>query len=252
MLNQVFEQPSDCTGKLSLHQLAEALGNAVDARDQATHRHSWEVAEISLHLATTLGLDTTTIEKIHLAGHLHDIGKIGIPDAILKKPGALDTAEWLMMREHPGIGAAIVRPVKAFAEPGGVTKIILHHHERFDGTGYPDELQGTDIPLGARIIAVADTLSAMLQHRTYRQGTSFENACSEISRCAGSQFDPVVVDAFLCSAAAMEIIFNRPCPTPRTNVPRRSTDPMIPGSAPHHPAEIPRPGQGLRSPSLLA
>lgn len=190
MVSPGLKQTSDCTDMLSLHQLAEALGNAVDARDQDTHRHSWDVAEIAKLLVTALGADASLVDKVHLAGHLHDIGKIGIPDAILKKTGRLDDQEWLMMRQHPVIGEAIIRPVAILSGPDGVAEMIRHHHERFDGQGYPDRLHGTAIPLGARIIAVADTLSALLQHRPYRPGTSFSEAVEEIVCCSGSQFDP--------------------------------------------------------------
>jgi HD-GYP domain-containing protein (c-di-GMP phosphodiesterase class II) len=177
----------------SLHHLAEALGNAVDARDSQLYRHSRDVAEVSCVLAHAMGLSREEIDVIHIAGHLHDIGKIGIPDAVLKKQGPLDGDEWSWIRRHPGIGAEIVRPVPALNGPGGVADIILCHHERFDGKGYPAGLEGDGIPHGARIVAVADTLSALLRNRSYRVGCSFDLACAEIRRCSGSQFDPVVV-----------------------------------------------------------
>ncbi len=177
----------------SLHHLAEALGNAVDARDSQLYRHSRDVAEVSCVLAHAMGLSREEIDVIHIAGHLHDIGKIGIPDAVLKKQGPLDGEEWNWIRRHPGIGAEIVRPVPALTGPGGVADIILRHHERFDGKGYPDGLGDGQIPRGARIVAVADTLSALLRNRSYRAGCSFDLACAEIRRCSGTQFDPVVV-----------------------------------------------------------
>ena len=180
-------------GVEQLHQFAESLGHAVDARDSDTFNHSWEVAEVSRMLAQALGLSPQQAETVHLAGHLHDIGKIGVPDAILKKQGRLSDEEWRQMRRHPETGAVIIRPIEAFARKGGIADMVLFHHERFDGAGYPQRLQGEQIPLGARIIAVADTLSALLQNRPYRQGTSFEEALTEIGRCAGSQFDPAVV-----------------------------------------------------------
>jgi len=176
-----------------LHQFAESLGNAVDARDSATFNHSWEVAELSRMIAETLGLSVRQVETVHVAGHLHDTGKIGIPDAILKKQGKLSNEEWPLMKRHPEIGAVIIRPIEAFASSGGVADMVLYHHERFDGTGYPQGLKGYLIPLGARIIAVADTLSALLQNRPYRNGTSLEAALIEITRCVGTQFDPAVV-----------------------------------------------------------
>jgi len=186
---------SKSSGVEQLHQFAESLGHAVDARDSDTFNHSWEVAELSRMLAGGVGLPPKQAETVHLAGHLHDIGKIGVPDAILKKQGKLTPEEWRLMKLHPETGAAIIRPVEAFGGEGGIADMVLYHHERFDGTGYPHRLKGEEIPLGARIIAVADTISAMLQNRPYRRGTSFQAVLAEIRRCAGTQFDPAVVFA---------------------------------------------------------
>jgi HD-GYP domain-containing protein (c-di-GMP phosphodiesterase class II) len=152
------------------------------------------VAETARILAKGMGLSPVETELIHIAGHLHDIGKIGIPDAVLKKQGALDTSDWQWMRQHPEIGAEIVRPVPSFNTPGGVADIILGHHEFHNGSGYPHGLAGEAISLGARIVAVADTLSALVRDRPYRRGCSFEAARAEISRCSGTQFDPAVVE----------------------------------------------------------
>lgn len=175
-----------------MHQLAQSLGNAVDAKDPTTYNHSEDVAKASELLSRLLGLPEKCIETIHLAAHLHDIGKIGIPDAILRKPGRLDKCEMDQIKLHPEIGARIVEPILSFGDPAGVADIILHHHERFDGNGYPHGLKGNEIPLGARIIAIADTLSAMLQNRHYRCGTTFDKTVEEIVRCSGSQFDPEI------------------------------------------------------------
>jgi response regulator RpfG family c-di-GMP phosphodiesterase len=123
--------------------------------------------------------------------------KIGVPDRVLCKPGPLNPEEWEMVRRHPVIGAEIVRPVKALAGPGGLVEMILHHHERFDGAGYPAGLAGADIPLGARIIAVADSLSAMMQVRPYKGPRTFAAAALEIKQLRGRNYDPVVVEAFL-------------------------------------------------------
>jgi len=184
---------------LSLHQLAQSLGNAVDARDSSTFNHSEEVAKISEFIAGKYGLAPMDVQMIHVAAHLHDIGKIGIPDSILKKAGPLAPEERVLLQQHPEIGARIVKPVEAFGTPDGVADIILHHHERFDGSGYPARLAGFRIPVGARIVAVADSLSALLQHRYYRSGTSFKSALQEIERCSGSQFDPHIVQLLLQS-----------------------------------------------------
>ncbi|WP_449242858.1 HD-GYP domain-containing protein, partial [Desulfovibrio sp.] len=130
------------------------------------------------------------------AGHLHDIGKIGVSDALLRKTGPLSVAEWGELRRHPAIGAQIVRPVRPLAE-AGVVEMILHHHERFDGKGYPAGLAGASIPFGARVIALADSVSAMLQDRPYRPARTFERVVDEVGRCSGSQFDPDVARAFV-------------------------------------------------------
>jgi HD-GYP domain-containing protein (c-di-GMP phosphodiesterase class II) len=182
---------------LSLHQFSESLGNAVDAKDRLTHNHSQHVAVISYLLALTMGFNTKQADIIHIAGHLHDIGKIGVPDAVLKKQSKFTDEDWKWMKRHPEVGAKIIAPVKAFKSNGGIWKIVLHHHEKFDGSGYPARLEGRDIPIGARIVAVADTLSAIIQDRAYRKGRSFENAVEEILKHSGTQFDPVVVKVLI-------------------------------------------------------
>lgn len=191
--NTVSSRKGCCTCQVPLHQLAQSLGNAVDAKDPSTFNHSEDVARVSELLARLLGLCDADVETIHIAAHLHDIGKIGIPDAILKKPGRLDDQELGQIRMHPEIGARIVQPILLFSDPAGVADIILYHHERFDGCGYPSGLAGSAIPLGSRIIGVADALSAMLQNRSYRRGATYERALEEIVRCSGSQFDPAIV-----------------------------------------------------------
>jgi HD-GYP domain-containing protein (c-di-GMP phosphodiesterase class II) len=192
-----------------VHQLAESLGWAIDAKDPCTRSHSEDVAHVSRCLALAMGLSRDMAEVVHVAGHLHDMGKIGVPDRVLTKPGKLSPEEWSMIRTHPVVGARIVSPIARMNETG-VTGMILHHHERYDGGGYPDGLSGEDIPLGARIIAVADSLSAMLQKRPYRTGLSFPQARGEILRCRGAQFDPAVVDAFADIAASIEPFFRLP------------------------------------------
>ena len=179
-----------------LHQFSESLGNAIDAKDPFTSLHSEEVAEIAHSIALTLGLCTQKADLIHVAGHLHDIGKIGVPDETLQKIGPLSDLDWKFIRRHPDIGADILRPVEAIAQ-SGIVDMVRHHHERFDGKGYPSGLKGEAIPLGARIIALADTLSAILQNRPYRPAGDYEAAVAEVINCSGSQFDPVVVTAFL-------------------------------------------------------
>lgn len=175
------------------HELAESLGRAVDARDQRLFQHSEVVADLSSLLAQVHGLTPRQTSMVHMAGHLHDVGKIGIPDAILNKPGPLNPAEWAVMQRHPAIGATILKPVSVFRGRPGVCEMVAAHHERFDGSGYPHGLRGAEIPLGARIIAVADSLSAMTEERPYRKGLTVEAALQEVAQGAGTQFDPSVV-----------------------------------------------------------
>lgn len=198
-------QETPCVVTTVLHQFAESLGNAVDAKDTHTKQHSEEVAQVAHTLALGIGIAPVQADIIHVAGHLHDIGKIGIPDSILFKKGKLTSIERARIEEHPATGAAILRPVLALVE-SGVVDIILHHHERYDGGGYPHGLAGSAIPLGARIVAVADSLSAMLQNRPYRRSMPFAQASQEIARMSGTQFDPVVVSSFIKNGPVIRIL----------------------------------------------
>lgn len=180
------------------HELAESLGRAVDARDKRLFQHSALVADLSSLLAQAHGLTARQASMVHMAGHLHDIGKIGIPDAILLKPGPLTPAEWTLMRQHPRLGADILRPVSVFGGSPGVCEMVLAHHERFDGSGYPLGRAGRDIPLGSRIIAVADAFCAMTEERPYCRSRTIDEAVEEIVRNRGVMFDPCVVKDFLC------------------------------------------------------
>lgn len=193
---ELSDERVQCAVLRSLHSFAESLGNAIDAKDHCTCLHSEEVAIISQAIGMQLDLSKLETRLLHIAGHLHDIGKIGVPDAILKKSGALTDDEYAEIKRHPQLGAEIVAPVMGAVGNGEIVKVILHHHERFDGRGYPDGLKMYDIPLGARIIAVADSFSAMLQNRPYRAAMTYEDAVTEIVQCAGTQFDPEIVTAF--------------------------------------------------------
>jgi HD-GYP domain-containing protein (c-di-GMP phosphodiesterase class II) len=179
-----------------IHQFAESLGNAIDAKDRFTRQHSDEVAEVSHLLARRMGLPSQLADHIHIAGHLHDIGKIGVPDHILQKAGPLSDREWQAVKLHPVIGAEIIAPV-LFLSSTGIVGMVYHHHESFNGQGYPAGLKGADIPLGARIIAVADSLSAMLQNRPYRRRMDFAEAVQKIAALSGAQYDPRVVEVLL-------------------------------------------------------
>jgi HD superfamily phosphohydrolase YqeK len=181
-----------------------ALTSALDARDQETEGHSRRVVEYTRLLAVRLGLGEHDLAMISQGALLHDIGKIGVPDAILHKPGPLTEEEWEVMRRHPQIGLHMVSGIEHLRE---ARTIILHHHERFDGKGYPLGLRGEAITLGARIFSVADTLDAITQDRPYRAARSFDQAREEILRHRGTQFDPDVVDVFLTlNLPAMEEI----------------------------------------------
>jgi response regulator RpfG family c-di-GMP phosphodiesterase len=172
----------------------EALGSALDTRDVGTEAHSRRVHGYALSTAREYGLDDHQMIDLAHGVLLHDIGKIGIPDAILLKPGPLTPEEWKTMRTHPEIGARLIESVPFLR---GAIPVVRHHHERWDGTGYPDGLAGRDIPLGARIFAVVDAFDAMTFDRPYSKAISFDAARAEIRRCAGSHFDPGVVEAFM-------------------------------------------------------
>jgi response regulator RpfG family c-di-GMP phosphodiesterase len=171
----------------------KALTAALETRDAETHGHSERVVTFSLRLGRELGLDKAQLTALEFGSLLHDIGKIGVPDAILRKPAKLDEAEWAKMREHPLHGQAILREIE-FLE--GAARVVAEHHERWDGSGYPLGLRGEEIDLNARIFAVADAFDAMMSDRVYRRGRSYEAAASELDAWAGRQFDPQVVAAF--------------------------------------------------------
>ena len=172
-----------------------SLANAIDAKSPWTMGHSERVMNVAANIARDLGLDEEAVERVRMGGLLHDIGKIGVMEALLEKPAELDDDDFPPIRLHPEKGVAILSPIAQLKE---VLPAILHHHEFYDGSGYPDHLAGEDIPLDARIIAVADSFDAMVADRPYRKGLGVKEAANEIARCAGTQFDPVIVDCF-CS-----------------------------------------------------
>jgi diguanylate cyclase (GGDEF)-like protein len=178
--------------KAARYRAAASLAKAVDARDTYTGSHSERVGELAAKVATRLGLNAEQVELTRLAGSLHDLGKLAIPEEILRKPGTLTDSERLVLERHPQI---VFRMLDSLGvDP--VADLVLHHHERWDGTGYPDGLRGEQIPLGARIIFVTDAYDAMTSDRIYRPKRSAQAALVELERCAGTQFDPGIVAAF--------------------------------------------------------
>ena len=169
-----------------------ALSQAIDAKDGFTRGHADRVSRIAGAVAREMGLPEKTIEQVELAGLLHDIGKIGVEDQVLMKPTRLDPNEKELMQRHPIYGASILEPSSALRP---LVPMILHHHENFDGTGYPEGLKGEEIPLGARIIIVADAYEAMTSDRVYRKSIGHERALEQLNRYKGVQFDPKVVRA---------------------------------------------------------
>ena len=177
-----------------LYTTVQAVSDALDEKDKYTHGHSKRVTLYSLILGRALNLDKSMLEKLQLAGLLHDIGKIGTPESILNKAGGLTHEEFSVIQKHPSKGREILKKIKQLSD---IAFWLRSHHEKYDGTGYPDNLKGEDIPLAARILAIADTYDAMTSDRSYRKGLPHEVAMAEIKRCSGTQFDPLIVEVFL-------------------------------------------------------
>jgi HD-GYP domain-containing protein (c-di-GMP phosphodiesterase class II) len=178
----------------SYMQTILSLGQAVDARDTYTADHSQRLSDWAVRVAVRMGCSQADVQDIRWAGQLHDIGKIGVPDAILSKPGPLSHEEWEIMRRHPQVGEEILRPLKKFQ---GIAPMVGAHHERYDGMGYPRGLKGEQIPLGARILTVVDSYVAMTDDRLYRKAFGHREAIEEMIHCSGTQFDPIVLDEFM-------------------------------------------------------
>jgi putative two-component system response regulator len=176
------------------HTAVAALANAVEAKDPSTERHCQRLANLAARLGAQAGLDGLELEAVAYGALLHDVGKIGVPEAILTKPTALDSDEWELMRRHPEIGERICEPL---AQAGLFAPIVRHHHERWDGRGYPDGLRGEAIPLGARIVAIVDAFDAMTHDRPYRRGMPVAVAVNELWRESGGQFDRALVPLFV-------------------------------------------------------
>jgi putative nucleotidyltransferase with HDIG domain len=173
-----------------------SLANAIDDKDHFTRGHSRKVAAYSEILCRALGLSEAETEEICLAGMLHDIGKVGIPEPLLNKGGALNAEEWELMKTHTELGARILEPLQSI---GKIRSIVRHHHEYFDGSGYPDGLAGEQIPAGARIVTIADAFDTITSERTYKKRRTPEDALRELERCAGTQFDPELIRVFVAA-----------------------------------------------------
>jgi HD-GYP domain-containing protein (c-di-GMP phosphodiesterase class II) len=194
-LREVFKQERARAQELRRSYMAtvRALSNAVEARDAYTGKHAERVAAYGIELATATGLDIADSPQIEFGFLLHDIGKVGVPDAILFKSTSLTEEEYALVRRHPVIGSEILRDVDFLGEG---KLVVRHHHERWDGSGYPDGLEGDSIPLAARVFAVADALDALTTDRPYRPASTFEHARAVVRAGAGTQFDPSVVAAY--------------------------------------------------------
>jgi HD-GYP domain-containing protein (c-di-GMP phosphodiesterase class II) len=176
------------------HDLISAIVAAMEARDRYTASHSRRVSDMSEAICRLLCLPGELTDKIHIAADLHDIGKLGITDSVLMREGPLNEDEWERMKQHPIIGYDILRKVTSFHD---IAILVRHHHERWDGHGYPDGITGLDIPLGSRIIAIADSIDAMMSDRLYRKKMSPEACQNELARSCGIMYDPLIVELAL-------------------------------------------------------
>src|ERR1051325_1509209 len=195
LVEQRKAEPGRALGALedAYRPTLKALAAALETRDHETHGHSQRVVSFSLRLGYELGLDKEQLKSLEFGSLLHDIGKIGVPDAILRKPAALDEDEWIKMRQHPLHGQQILRGIEFL---DGAARVVAQHHEKWDGSGYPLGLSGEDIDLNARIFAVADAFDALTSDRVYRTARPYAAAAEELDRCAGQHFDPKVVEVF--------------------------------------------------------
>lgn len=184
----------ECENQFEYHEFVDCITSALDARDPYTGNHSRRVSDMACMLCGMLGLDENTTCEVHIAGHLHDIGKIGIPDSVLLKEGKLNDEEWELMKKHPQIGSDILSKSQTLSR---IASIILHHHERWDGKGYPFGAKRDEIPLGARIIAVCDSIDAMASKRSYRNALSLDECRKEIEKNKGIMYDPEIAEKAL-------------------------------------------------------
>ncbi|HEX9549956.1 MAG TPA: HD domain-containing phosphohydrolase [Candidatus Limnocylindrales bacterium] len=187
-------------GMEAAHAVVTALANAVEAKDTQTEHHCERLALLAGRLGRRLDLPPAELDAVTYGALLHDVGKIGVPDTILTKPGPLDQDEWELVRRHPEIGERICAPLRSF---GAFGPIIRHHHERWDGAGYPGQIRGETIPIGARIVGLVDAFDAITHDRPYRPARTVEQALDELARGAGAQFDPELTRVFVDEIARM-------------------------------------------------
>ena len=198
---QRFKQGAHEEGP-SLMDTVTALAFAIDAKDHYTQGHSQTVSRLAAQIAHQIELPEPEIEEIRLAGILHDVGKIGVPESVLNKPSRLTPEEYEIMKSHTVMGWRILEPLRV-KPVDRIRWMVRHHHEHFDGSGYPDGLKGADIPLGARILTIADAFDTMVSQRAYKKDRSVAEALEELQRCKGSQFDAFLVEAFVRSLEAL-------------------------------------------------
>ncbi len=205
--------------------ILQFMAKTMEAKDPHTRYHSENVADHAFKIARRLGYDEEHLERIAMAGVLHDFGKVGIREDILNKPDTLTAGEYRLVQNHPHIASTILEPIEELKD---IIADIRHHHERFDGTGYPDGLAGEKIPLGARILAVAEAYDTMVYERTYRAAQSHHAACEELRKGAGTQFDPKVVHVFLETLAKQEA--EQPAEEPETETSETGSESDLPSS----------------------
>ncbi|MBI3920573.1 MAG: HD domain-containing protein [Armatimonadetes bacterium] len=201
----------------------QALGSALDTRDPETQEHALRVVQYTMQIAGAMHLPEDELRSIEQGAILHDVGKIGVPDGILFKPGKLSPSEWICMKTHAEIGYNMLSRIRFLK---GATCIVRSHHERFDGKGYPDGISGSSIPIGARIFAIADALDAMTSDRPYSRARTMEQAVEEVIRCSGSHFDPSLVETFHSMVESGQL---EPINAPRQPAP----EPPPPSNSPH-------------------
>ena len=182
---------SDCNycKEIDFHEIIECIVSALDAKDPYTAGHSERVSDMAIAVCEILNLTEEQTQQIHIAAHLHDIGKIGVPDIVLLKEGRLTDDEWKKMKKHPEIESEIFSKSKQLSE---LKDIVLHHHERYDGKGYPSGLKAEEIPLGARVIAICDSIDAITSNRCYRKAHDFDFCYEEIKKNLGVMYDPEI------------------------------------------------------------